>query len=181
LGPPATIDSMDPRAPSTTAPPSPDLLHVAPTSHLPDEVGQRGGACLNSSTRHDGPDAINYLHKMSAKGTCLQATTPANREAPQRLQGLRQLPKRSNPTPQSMGARVTHPLKPTNSLELGREQLSSGPNEGPRLRLGMLPTPWSIAVEGQSHKAYSRGPGPATVALRKGMVLRMIRWPRARA
>ena len=28
------------------------------------------------------------------------------------------------------------PKKPTNSPELGQEQLSSGPNEGPRLRLG---------------------------------------------
>jgi hypothetical protein len=31
--------------------------------------------------------------------------------------------------------------KPTNSLELGREPLSSGPNEGLCLGLGVLPSP----------------------------------------
>ena len=38
------------------------------------------------------------------------------------------------------------PLKPTNSLELDWEPLSSGPNEGPRPRLGALPGLWSQEV-----------------------------------
>ena len=91
---------------------------MAPMSHLLDEVGWRGGARLNSSTRHDGLDAINRLRKTSVEGTCLEAATPTSREAPQWPRGLRQLPRRSNPTPRSMGAQVEHPPKPTNSLEL---------------------------------------------------------------
>jgi hypothetical protein len=47
------------------------------------------------------------------------------------------------------GARVVHPPKPTNSLELGQEPLSSGPNEGLRSSLDALPLPQSMVVEGQ--------------------------------
>ena len=84
----ATINGLNLRTPSVVAPPPLDLLHVAPSSHLLDEVGWRWGACLNSSTRHDSPDAINHLRKTSAEGTCLEATTFADREAPQRPLGL---------------------------------------------------------------------------------------------
>jgi hypothetical protein len=144
-----------------------DLLHVAPMSHLPNEVGWCGGACLNSSTRHDGPDAINRLCKTSAEGMCPEAATLAGREAPQQSRGLRQLPRWSDPTPRMMGARVDHSPKPTNSLELGRKPLSSGTNEGLCTRLSTLPAPRSMATGGQPWKAGSRGPGPATVALRR--------------
>ena len=69
LGPPAIIDGLDPRTPSVMAPPPPDLLHVISMSHLLDEVGRHGGAHHNSSSRHDGLEAINHLRKMSAEGT----------------------------------------------------------------------------------------------------------------
>ena len=117
LGPPAIIDSLDPCAPSDVAPLPPDLLHVASTSHLPDETGWHRGACTchNSSTRHDGPNAINHLHKVSTDGTRLEATLFAGKEAPQWPRGLRRLPRRSSPTSRSMGARVAHPPK-TNQL-----------------------------------------------------------------
>jgi hypothetical protein len=38
LVPPAIINGLDPRAPSATAPPPPNLLHMALTSHLLDET-----------------------------------------------------------------------------------------------------------------------------------------------
>jgi hypothetical protein len=41
-GPPVIIDGPDPRAPSATASPLPNMLHVASTFHLPDEVGRHG-------------------------------------------------------------------------------------------------------------------------------------------
>ena len=72
------------------------------------------------------------------------------------------------PDPRSTDAQVEHPLKPTNSLELGQEPLSSGPNEGLYLRLGALPTPRSMAVE--RTRTYYRNP-------QKGVVLWMISWP----
>jgi hypothetical protein len=46
-GPPGTIDSSDPHAPSAVAPSPLDLLHVAPTSRLPDETGRHGGVCVS--------------------------------------------------------------------------------------------------------------------------------------
>jgi hypothetical protein len=45
LGPPVTINGLDLCTPTTTPPP-PDLLHVAPTSHLPDEVDDVGAHAL---------------------------------------------------------------------------------------------------------------------------------------
>ena len=63
-GPPAIIDDLDQHAPSAMAPPPLDLLHMALMFHLPNKVVWHRGARHNSSTRNDGPDAINYLHKM---------------------------------------------------------------------------------------------------------------------
>jgi len=73
LGLSTTIDGLDPRAPSVVTPPLLDLLRMAPMSHLLDKVGQREGACLNSSTRHDGPDTIDRLRKTSGKRMCPEA------------------------------------------------------------------------------------------------------------
>ena len=89
----AVIDDLDLCTPSAAAPPPLDWLHVASMSYVPDEVGQHGGACHNSSARHDGRDAINRLRRASAKGTCLEAATPADMEAPQRPHGLCRLPR----------------------------------------------------------------------------------------
>jgi hypothetical protein len=50
-------------------------------------------------------------------------------------------PQTEQPNPLIDGRSGDAPPKPTNSLELGREPLSSGANEGLRLRLGMLPVP----------------------------------------
>ena len=41
------------------------------------------------------------------------------------------------------------PPKTTNSLDLGREPLSHGPNEGPPPELGVLPVPRPMDAEGQ--------------------------------
>jgi hypothetical protein len=78
------------------------------------------------------------------------------------------------PTPRSMSFRVVYPPKPTNSSELGREPLSSGPNEGLPPRLSVLLAPRSMATEGQPQKASSRGSGPVTAALRR---VWRFRWP----
>jgi hypothetical protein len=86
-GPPTIINGLDPCAPSPRAPPSPHLLNVASTSHLPDKVGWCGGA-RNNSSKHDDLEAINCLCKTSVEGTCSEATTPADKEALQRPQGL---------------------------------------------------------------------------------------------
>jgi hypothetical protein len=56
-------------------------------------------------------------------------------------------PQMEQPDPQSTGARVERPPKPTNFLELGQEPLSSGPNEGLCLRFNALPMPRSMATE----------------------------------
>ena len=138
---------LDPHTPSAMASPPLDLLHMAPTSHLPDETGRR--RCHNSSTRHDNLDAINHLRKASADETCPKAIPFTSKEAPQWPRGLRRLPRRSSLTYRSTGARVAHPPKPTNSLELGWEPLSSGPNEGLHSSLDALPLPRSMAVEGR--------------------------------
>jgi hypothetical protein len=81
-GPPTIMDGLDPRTLGAMAPPLPDLLHVASTSHLLDKVRWDEGAHHNSSTRHDGPDAINCLRKKLVEGMCLDAATPTDREAP---------------------------------------------------------------------------------------------------
>jgi hypothetical protein len=104
------IDSSDSSAPSAIAP-SPDLLHMALTSYLPDEVGWCGAARLDSSSRHNSPDAINCLRRPSVDGTLPEAAPSTSKEAPQWSQALRQLPKQSSPTPRQTGARVVHPLK----------------------------------------------------------------------
>jgi hypothetical protein len=75
-----------------------DLLHVAPTSHLIDEVGRCRGARLNSSTRHDGLDAINYLDKTSMEGRCLEVATSAGRKAHNSL-GTTLAPQMEQPDP----------------------------------------------------------------------------------
>jgi hypothetical protein len=41
------------------------------------------------------------------------------------------------------------PPKLTNFLKLGQEPLSDGPNEGPPPKLGMVPMPPPMDVEGQ--------------------------------
>jgi hypothetical protein len=151
--------------PSTTAPPLLDLLHVALTSHLPDETGRHGGTRLNSSTRHNGPDAINHLRKASTDRTCPEAAPSASKEAPQWPQGLRWLPRCSSQTPDrwALGWHIPQ----NNSLELGRKPLSSGTNEGLCPRLGALLAPRSMVVEGRPQKAVSRGLGSVIVALRR--------------
>ena len=131
------------------------------------ETGRRGGARHNSSTRHDSPEGINRLRKASANATCLEVAPLASKEAPQWPQGLCRLPRQSSLTTRLMGGRVPHPPKPTNSLELGREPLSSGPNKGLRLSLSVLLGPQSMATEGLPQKAGSRGSGPIIVALRR--------------
>ena len=109
----------------------PRLPHMAPTSHLPDEGGWRRGACLNSSTRHDGPDAINNLCKTSTEGTCPEATTPTGREAPYWPRGLHHLPRWSNPTPRTMAARVEHPQKTNQLPRVGSGSAEQWAQRGP--------------------------------------------------
>jgi hypothetical protein len=50
-------------------------------------------------------------------------------------------PQMEQPDPPIDGRSGDAPLKPTNSLELGWEPLSSGPNEGLHPRLSALPAP----------------------------------------
>ena len=42
----------------------------------------------NSSTRHDGPDAINHLRKALADRMCLEATPFTGKKVPQWSQGM---------------------------------------------------------------------------------------------
>jgi hypothetical protein len=78
-------------------------------SHLPDEVGRRGSARHDSSARSSALGAINCLHRALADGTCLEAATPANKEAPQWPRGLCRLPRHSNLTPRLTSARAARP------------------------------------------------------------------------
>ena len=52
------------------------------------------------------------------------------------------------PNPSIDGASSGAPPKPTNALELGQGPLSDGPNEGPLPKLGTLPMPQPMVVEG---------------------------------
>jgi hypothetical protein len=77
--------------------------------------------------------------------------------------------KRAMPTPQTEKPNLSiiespggMPPKPTNSLELGRELLSSGPNEGSPSELDVLPTPQPMAI-----KVYLRRSRPTTKAPRR--------------
>jgi hypothetical protein len=53
--------------------------------------------------------------------------------------GAAPAPKIEQLNPRIDGCSSGAPPKPTNSLKLGREPLSDGPNEGPPPKLGMLP------------------------------------------
>jgi hypothetical protein len=55
--------------------------------------------------------------------------------------GAMPAPQLKQPDPPIDGRSGDAPPKPTNSLELGQEPLSSGPNEGLCSRLGVLPIP----------------------------------------
>ena len=64
--------------------------------------------------------------------------------------GAAPAPQTEQPDPPNDGrSGDTSPKKLANSLELGREQLSSGPNEGLNLILGALPLPQSMSIEGR--------------------------------
>jgi hypothetical protein len=64
--------------------------------------------------------------------------------------GLRRIPRWSSLTLRSTRAQVVHPPKKlTNSLELGQDMLSGGPNEGLCPSLDALLLPQSMAVEGR--------------------------------
>jgi len=139
LGPSTTIDSLDLHAPSAVAPPPPDLLHVASMSYLLDKVGWHGGACLNSSTRHDGLDAINRLRKTLVEGMCLEAATPAGRVAPHWPRGLHHLHRRTNPTPRTMATRVQHPQKTNQLPRVGSGATEKWAQRGPLSRARCTP------------------------------------------
>jgi hypothetical protein len=55
--------------------------------------------------------------------------------------GATPTPKMEQPDPSIDGRSSDAPPKPTNSLELGQEPLSSGPNKGLHPRLDALPAP----------------------------------------
>jgi hypothetical protein len=90
-GPQAIIDDLDPCVPSAMTPP-PDLLHVAPISHLLDETGLCGGARHNSSTRLNGLDAINRLRKTSVDGMSPEAAPSTIKGAHSSLKGYTSFP-----------------------------------------------------------------------------------------
>jgi hypothetical protein len=69
-----------------------DLLHVALMSHLLDKTGLRGRACHNSSTRLDGPDAINCLRKTSVDGMSPEAAPSTGKGAHSGLRGYTSSP-----------------------------------------------------------------------------------------
>jgi hypothetical protein len=71
------------------------------------------------------------------------------------------------PDPAIDGHSGNMPPKPTNSLELGWELLSDGPNKGPLPELGVLPVPRPVAMKGLPKKAIPRGSGPTTEAPRR--------------
>jgi hypothetical protein len=90
--------------------------------------------------------------------------------------GLHRLPRRSNSTTRSSGPRAVHPQKPTNSLVLGREPLSDGPNEGPPPKA--LRTP-RTSTYGHTRSAQEGQPKRIRACYRspqKGVVHRVIRW-----
>jgi hypothetical protein len=59
------------------------------------------------------------------------------------------------------------PPKPTNSLELGWEPLSDGPNEGAPHKVGTLHALRPMAAERRPQKAIPRGSGLAIEAPRR--------------
>ena len=64
--------------------------------------------------------------------------------------GAMSAPQKEKPDPMINGALGWHiPPKPTNSLELAQELLSSEPNEGLHPSLDAPPLPRSMAIEGQ--------------------------------
>jgi hypothetical protein len=90
---------------------------------------------------------------------------------------LHRLPRWSNLIVESTGAWVTHPQKPTNSLVLGREPLSGGPNKGPppkawRTHRALTYGHTRSAQEGQPERIRACYRSP-----QKGVVSQVIRWP----
>jgi len=116
-----------------------------------------GAARHNSSTRHDGLDAINRLRKASVDGMCPEATPSASKEAPQWPWGLRRLPRWSSPTPRSTGDRVAHPPKtnqlPRDGLGVTKEWAQQGPPSKPwHAPISLTYGRGGSALEGQLEK-----------------------------
>jgi hypothetical protein len=163
LGPSATINGLDPRAPSAMAP-LPNLLHVArrPISQTKwDDTGVHAITPPLGTMTH-APS--NPYSRCQQKRHAQKPPWPLTRRPHNSLGGYTGSLDREPPIDERLGGA---PPKPTNSLKLGRESLSGEPNEGPLLEFGALPATQPIAIEGRPQKASPRGSGPTTEAPRR--------------
>jgi hypothetical protein len=171
LGPSAIVDGLDPHAPSAAAPLPLDLLHVASTSYLLDEVGCAGVHAITPPPSMMAYTPLIACARRQRKGRAQKPPLLLTGRPHNGLEGCASSLDGAAQPPIN-GFAGDAPPKPTNSLELGSELLGRGPNKGPRPMLGAFLAPRSMALEGLPQKASSRGLGPATAALRRAWCFR---------